>query len=69
MSGWGLLAAAALAAALRARKRQETSRGPHAVASGVNPCQFPHGWVFDVPAVGLAKPVPRKDIDTFSHEA
>ena len=48
---------------------EETSRGPHTVVSGANPYQFQHGWVFDVPAVGPAKPVPLKDMGAFSHEA
>jgi secreted PhoX family phosphatase len=48
---------------------EETSRGPHTVVNGTNPYQFQHGWVFDVPAVGPAKPMPLKDMGAFSHEA
>lgn len=42
---------------------EETSDGPH------NGATLQHGYCFDVPATGAAKPVPLKDMGCFSHEA
>lgn len=42
---------------------EETSDGPH------NGASKQHGYCFDVPATGVAKPVPLVDMGCFSHEA
>jgi len=48
---------------------EETSRGPHTVVGGTNPYMQQHGWVFEVPGFGPAKPMPIKPMGAFSHEA
>jgi len=42
---------------------EETSNGPH------NGYAKQHGWVFDVPALSRARPVPLTGLGAFSHEA
>ena len=42
---------------------EETSNGVH------NGATYQHGYVFEVPAAGIANPVPLKDMGCFSHEA
>lgn len=48
---------------------EATSRWEHTVVYATNACKFQHGWVFEVPALNPARPVPLMEICAFSHEA